>query len=113
MTRIKTVVSLEHQGVMYFRMNSCVRYWTNELENAKMYSGKAKAKVCELENYINDGIREAINRGDPNQLARIFIYANGSFSGFDDKDAIFLEHQHLRTIRLYEVGFTLKPIKQK
>ena len=102
--RIKTVVTIEHEGVMYFRMSSGVCYWTDCLKDAKMYSGKARAKLTEIKNYVT--------REHPsNQPPRMYIYTQGGYAGFSDSDAIWLKEHHLKTLKLHEVIFDIKPCK--
>jgi hypothetical protein len=109
MRKIKTVVSIEVDGVMYFRMDSGVCYWTDNLKDAKMYSGKAKAKIAEVKNYILSG--NDPNNFNPNNRPRMYLYTQGGFTGFQDKDAIWLKDEYVRTIKLHEVIFDIKPCK--
>ena len=108
MARIKTVVSIEVEGVMYFRMSSGVCYWTDCLKDAKMYSGKARAKLTEIKNYV----LQCTHPDHPsNQRPRMYIYTQGGYVGFQDSDAIWLKEHHLKTLKLHEVVFDIKPCK--
>lgn len=104
--RIKTVITVQHNGVMFFRMDSSTCYWTDDLRMARQYSGKAKAKLVEAQEYIlgfDDGIA-------PKHRGRVYLHINGDFTGFDDNKSIIWGDKEARTIKLMEVVFSLKPV---
>ena len=104
--RIKTVVSIIVDGTMYFRMNCGVCYWTDNLAQAKFYSGKAKAKISEVKNYII----QSLESGEPHNRPRMYIYSKGNWSGFQDEDAVWLNEYHIRTIKLHQVLFDIREL---
>ncbi len=104
--RIKTVVSIIVDGTMYFRTNSGVCHWTADLAQAKFYSGKAKSKVAEIKNYIE----QSLGFDEPHNRPRMYIYSNGNWSGFQDEDAVWLNEYHIRTIKLHQVLFDIREL---
>lgn len=102
MTRIKVVISITIDGQQYFNIWPGFGYWTDDLKNAKIYSGRPKSKVAELKYWVEHIIVNTPISAGP----KIGLMVNGQWAD----EHIVLTKDIVKTVKLHELLFYIREL---
>ena len=101
--RKKIVISIVIDGQQFFNMWPGFGYWTNDLRQAKIYNGKPKSKLNELDEWVYNTIH-ASGYNQPGPLIGLMIDSHWS------REHINLTEDMLKTVKLYEMLFEIQEL---
>ncbi|MCI4438136.1 MAG: hypothetical protein JHC33_15120 [Ignisphaera sp.] len=95
----KSVITLEHQGTLYYLMDNKGRAWSDDITDAKQHRGMAKTRHKKIKEELEFHVRN-----DSKQACDVWVRLNNS-SKYSNH--ITISYQEIDTVELRELFLSI------